>query len=185
MVTQYIQGGEKAQAAIDKLVKKLTKATTLQVGFLEGSTEADGTSIPMIAAVQEFGSYNTKFPIPPRPYFRTMVSEKSPEWPDRLAAALKATDNDVEKALNLVGGTIVGDLRDSIANIQDPPLSEVTLMLRKMKREGGSEFEVGLRHVYEAIGRVKSGETSGLSGTAAKPLIDSGNLLNAADFLVE
>lgn len=182
---QYITGGSKAQAAIDKIVKKLSKASTLEVGFLEGATEPDGTSIPMIAAVQEFGTYNTRFPIPPRPYFRPMVAEKSPEWPERLIAALKATNYDVDRALEMLGATIKGDLQDSIAHLQDPALSEVTLMLRKMRSEGGPDFKMGLRHVYTAINRVKAGERSGLSGTAAKPLVDSGNMLNAVDFIVK
>jgi hypothetical protein len=39
-----------------RVSKVLADATEVRVGFLEGSTEADGTSIPMVAAIQEFGA---------------------------------------------------------------------------------------------------------------------------------
>ena len=51
-------GGDKLMAYLAKIDAGLASAgsaPSVRVGFLEGSTEADGTSIPMIAAVNEFG----------------------------------------------------------------------------------------------------------------------------------
>ena len=49
-------GGDKLESALAKIAKRLTNASTVQVGFPEGATEESGASIPMIAAIQEFGA---------------------------------------------------------------------------------------------------------------------------------
>lgn len=48
-------GGEELQKYLAGIAESAAKASDLKVGFLEGSTYDDGTSVPMIAAVNEFG----------------------------------------------------------------------------------------------------------------------------------
>lgn len=48
-------GGDKLMAHLDRILERVKSAQAVRVGFLEGSTYPDGTSIPMVAAVQEFG----------------------------------------------------------------------------------------------------------------------------------
>ncbi|MGP2516376.1 hypothetical protein [Yersinia sp. 2545 StPb PI] len=50
-----VTGGDKLQKYLEELAKNLSKGDELKVGFLEGSTYPDGTSVPMVAAVNEFG----------------------------------------------------------------------------------------------------------------------------------
>jgi hypothetical protein len=50
-----LSGGEKLQKYLEEMEKNLSSGSGLKVGFLEGSTYPDGTSVPMVAAVQEFG----------------------------------------------------------------------------------------------------------------------------------
>ena len=51
-----VSGGNRMAAVLARIGKSLAGAQEVRVGFLEGSTEGDGTSIPMIAAINEFGS---------------------------------------------------------------------------------------------------------------------------------
>lgn len=50
-----LTGGEALQRYLEQMAGDLAKAEGLKAGFLEGSTYPDGTSVPMVAAVNEFG----------------------------------------------------------------------------------------------------------------------------------
>lgn len=184
MASKVLSGGDKLKARLAEIAQKVDRARSVKVGFLSGATYPDGTPVAAVAAYQEFGTPNARFPIPPRPFFRTMIKDKSPEWPETIAALLKADGYDAERALDQMGEVIAGELRESIIDTNEPPLSPVTLMLRRMKADD-PDLKVSLRTVYEAIRRVRKGETSGLSGTGAKPLVESGHLLQSVDHEVE
>lgn len=174
-----MSGGANFRAVLTKMAAKLTKPGTVRIGFLEGSTEPDGTSIPMIAAIQEFGAPRAH--IPPRPFFRTMIQSKSPDWPAAIATNLQATKYDIPLTLARMGNGISGQLRESIIDLYSPPLSPVTVMLRGMKSNDQS-LVVTRKTVEEARARVAAGLTN--YGASTKPLIDQGNLLNAVDYEV-
>ena len=175
-----MSGGVEFRAVLTKLAAKLQKPGTVRIGFLEGSTEPDGTSIPMIAAIQEFGA--PRAGIPPRPYFRTMISDKSPEWPGAIAGLLRSNDYDIPTTLAQTGAAIAGQLQQSIINTYTPPLSPVTVMLRGMKSHDQS-LVVTRKTVEEARARVAAGLTN--YGASTKPLIEHGNLLNAVSYEVK
>lgn len=113
-----VSGGDKLQAYLEELAGNLAKGDELKVGFLEGSTYPDGTSVPYVAAIQEFGSPAEN--IPPRPYFRNMIAENAPDWGDDITKVLKATNYDGNQTLSLMGERINGQLQDSIRNTNDP-----------------------------------------------------------------
>jgi hypothetical protein len=114
-----VSGGNKLQSYLEELAGNLAKGGELKVGFLEGSTYPDGTtSVPYVAAIQEFGSPAEN--IPPRPYFRNMIAENAPMWGDDIAKVLKATNYDGNQTLSLMGERINGQLQDSIRNTNDP-----------------------------------------------------------------
>lgn len=123
MVT--VKGGFALERRLGEIAAKLGDSPTLSVGFLEGATYPDGTSVPMVAATQEFGAPARN--IPPRPFFRNMIADKSPGWADSLAATLKATNYDPTAALNLMGEGIKGQLQQSILDLTSPPLSPRTI----------------------------------------------------------
>jgi hypothetical protein len=175
-----ISGGDKLAARLKELSAGLKKGASVQIGFLEGATYPDGTSVPMVAAIQEFGAPAAG--IPPRPFFRTMIAAKSDGWGDAAAQSLKATDFDAAKTLALVGEGIKGQLQQSIAELTSPPLSPVTLMLRKMRADNPSLVVTGST-VGEAARRVAAGQSS--AGVSTKPLVDSGDMLNAVDYAVK
>lgn len=121
----HISGGEKLERYLREMAKKVTNPGTLHVGFLEGATYPDGTSVPLVAAVQEFGSAANG--IPSRPYFRTMVAEKSPAWGPAMGKVLQQTDYDAAQALQLMGEGIKGQLQESIIDFAGAPLSPATV----------------------------------------------------------
>lgn len=123
-----ISGGDKLRAALDAIAAKLDKGGTVRIGFLEGSTDTQGMSLPLKAALNEFGHQNANGSVvPPRPFMRNMVAAKADEWPDAIAGLLKATNYDVDKTLTKTGEGVAKQLRESILDLWDPPLSPVTI----------------------------------------------------------
>ena len=120
-----LSGGAALQRTLDALASKMDKAREVRVGFLEGKTYPDGTSVPMVAAIQEFGSPEQN--IPARPFFRRMIAEKSPEWGQSLGKLLAHGNYDSSQALDAMGMRISEQLRDSIIGFTDPPLSPKTI----------------------------------------------------------
>lgn len=117
------RGGEKLAIALAEMAINLSKPGTLRVGFLEGATAPNGDSIPLRAALNEFGTGT----IPPRPFFRNMIAAKSDEWPEAIGGLLKSNDYDATKALALTGEDIRGQLIQSIKDTNSPPLAASTV----------------------------------------------------------
>ena len=57
MTSKVLSGGDALEAKLKQLAEKITKASTLEVGFKEGAVYPDskGTPVAMVAAIQEFG----------------------------------------------------------------------------------------------------------------------------------
>ena len=145
MAIKSFSGGEKLKAQLEELAKKVSKSATLRVGFLEGATYPDGTSVPMVAAIQEFGAPAKG--IPPRPFFRGMIAKESKHWSDDVAAVLKSSDYDAPRALALMGEEIKGELVQSITVLTDPPLSPKTVAAK-----GFAKPLVDTGHLRNSVG---------------------------------
>jgi len=178
-----MKGGGKLEAFLRDMERKISRPAVLKVGFMEDAKEPDGTPTAMVAAINNFGA--PAVGIPPRPFFSTMISKNQASWPAQLAGCLKARDMDATAALEDMGGIIAGELRTEITLMDSPPLSPVTLMLRSM-RIGKRDEPVTFAMVQEARARVALGEQpKGLTATGAKPLVDSGTMLNRIESVVE
>ncbi len=140
-----IRGGSNLANALAKISENVTNAASVKVGFLAGSTYPDGTSVPMIAAINEFGAPSRGQP--PRPFFRSMVREKSASWGPALGALLKANDMDAHKALELAGEGIKGQLQASIVALTSPPLAASTIA-----RKGNSKPLIETGHMLASVG---------------------------------
>lgn len=175
-----ISGGDRLEKALAELSRKVKTAAKVDVGFLEGATYPDGTPVAMVAAIQEFGA--PKVGIPPRPFFRNMIAQKGPDWPKAVADRLVANDYDAAKTLAQVGMGIEGQLKLSITTTDEPPLSPVTLMLRKMKMDNPDLMVTG-KTVGEARARVAAGES--YDGVSTKPLVESGVMLQSVSSVVK
>ena len=154
---------------------------TVQIGFLEGATYPDGTPVAAVAFWGEFG-HGGHFPSPPRPYFRTMIAKESPGWPAKMAALAKATNFDGAKVLKLMGKDIAGALKQSITELEEPALSETTLILRK--RFWSDPGAITIKDVLSAQ-QAAAGGAEGASGSQAKPLVWTGNMLASVGYEVK
>jgi hypothetical protein len=139
-----MRGGERLEAALRDLAERIGVPATLRVGFLSNSTYPDGTPVAMVAAIQDFGA--PRAGIPPRPFFRNMIKDKSPEWPKAIAGLLKDNGYDAEAALKLAGAAIAGQLRQSIRDTNSPPLAPATI-----RRKGSSKALIDSGHMLNSV----------------------------------
>ncbi len=118
-------GGDKLEAYLRTTSDKLGDGADVAVGFFEGDTYPDGTSVAMVAAIQEWGAPSRG--IPPRPFMRPTVEDHADEWPDQIAEALEVSGMDAEKALEIMGGVIQREIREAIQAVTSPPLKPATV----------------------------------------------------------
>lgn len=144
MAVRRVSTGPGMEEALQRIADQLGTASKVRVGFLENATYPDGTQVAMVAAIQDFGA--PAVGIPPRPFFRNMVAEKSPEWPDAISGLLKAHNFDSRVVLTLMGEAIAGQLRQSIVDTNDPPLAATTI-----SRKGHSKPLVDTGQMLQSV----------------------------------
>lgn len=171
--TVEIKGGEELQRKLAEIASRLSTAKELRVGFLEGSPYRDGTSAPMVAAVQNWG----KPGIPARPFFSKMVENNQAGWPALIEEGLKRFGMDAAQALAFTGQIMTEQLQDSIQDGDWVANSPVTNLLKWRFPQGGQSFEDVLQ--------ARRDVAAGASAPAGKPLIQSGDLSGAANFEVD
>lgn len=138
--------------AIKKMLKSLQKKQ-IQVGFFETAKYEDGTPIAYVAAIQEFGHG----PIPPRPFMRPAELENKSKWQAGIAAGVKSALNGaitIDHALEQVGMVAAGDVRKAVKAVTAPPLAESTVRARQSRKKGKK-------------------------AASRKPLVDTGQMIQA------
>lgn len=143
MRTLSFSGGEALQNHLKDLIDKASKVSVVKVGFLEGAVYPDGTSVAAVAAFNEFGTQTS----PARPFFRSMVAEKSPNWGKSLGQVAKANDYDIEKTLALMGEGIASQLQQSIIKYSAVPLADSTTA-----RKGFAKQLIDTAHMVNSVG---------------------------------
>lgn len=174
-----LKDGGLLDKALRQLAEKVSKPAVLRAGFLENARYPDGQSVAEVAAIQNFGAPGAG--IPARPFFSNAVARGGAEWAGKLAALLKMADYDAEKALAMMGPVVAFDIQKSITETNAPPLSEITLQLRKMRQENPDLVVTGTT-VGEAADRARQGVST--AGVSTKPLIDSGTMFRYVSFEV-
>lgn len=110
---------------------KAKGSALLNVGFPKGATEPNGQSTALVAFINEYGrivrSKNGDYYQLPRPFFRNMIAKHHTHWGEDLGKLLKAHDYDAVEALNDLGEDIAGALKQSIQDLQTPPLALSTI----------------------------------------------------------
>lgn len=134
-----------------------------KVGWIKRNTYPNGTSVALVAAVQEFG-YPPKN-IPPRSFMRTTIAEHQISWRKvafngaQKVVAGKASSGYV---MEQIGLKAAGDIRKKITTIIHPPLKPATIARRKARYADKSTI-----------------------GLLTKPLIDTKRMLNTLTNSVE
>lgn len=179
MATPGLTGGERLRAKLEEIARQIEGNHKLKVGFLAGSAYPDGSGVTAAQTAWwlEYGHGKA----PPRPFFRTMISKKSDKWGDALARILQNNGFNVRDALATMGEGIGDQLRDAIFELDSPPLSPVTLMLRKMRMDN-PHLEITAATVGEAARRVAAGEDYG--GASTKVGVATGHMSNSIGYEV-
>ncbi len=133
------KGGEVLKTKLQEILKKVNETSEVKVGFLEGSTYPDGTPVPMVAALNEYGhevkSSDGDYFQMPRPYFRTMIAEKSSNWGKSLGNIAKLNKYDMKKSLALMGEGIGSQLQQSIIKFNGVPLAASTIAQKGFNKQ--------------------------------------------------
>lgn len=144
------------------------------VGWLESAKYEDGTQVAYVATIQENGA--PAVGIPPRPFMQPTINEHRDEWRDLALKGMKAVAQgriDADQMLDQLGGLAAGQTKETIENVTSPKLSDVTLLLRKWRREG---MTITGSTVAEARRQVASGNYD-ISGVNSDPLTDTGLMI--------
>lgn len=142
-----VTGGDNAVAQLKKIARKIAKGKKLRVGFLANAKYPDGTSVAVVAALNEYGHRaRDGTMVGPWPFFRNMVTAKQHEWPHAFMLALKRTDYDLEASYKLMGEGIKGQLQESIRAIMAPPLRASTI-----KAKGFSKPLINTSHMLNSV----------------------------------
>lgn len=118
-------GGDRWAQRLREIAIRMGTNPEVRVGFMEDSTYPDGTSLPMVAAINEFGAPSRGQP--PRPFMRNTIAAHRKEWPKAAADLLRANDYDAKKTLALVGEGIKSQIIEQIDLLVDPPLAPSTI----------------------------------------------------------
>ncbi|MCG1038791.1 MULTISPECIES: hypothetical protein [Burkholderiaceae] len=135
-----------------------------KVGWFESSKYQDGTPVAYVAAIHEHGVPEKGIAM--RATMRPTAQAQRAQWA-KLAqqgytAVFRGTDS-TAAVMEKVSAKAAGDIRRAISRIRTPPLKVATVKARLRDKKQG---------------RV-------VSLTAAKPLVDSGVLLNTLTHIVE
>lgn len=174
--------------ALKQAVKSLDTSEG-RVGWFESAVYEDGQPVAGVAYVQEYGS--PKRSIPPRPFFRPAAEENQTAWANVAAQiskrvlAGKLPPESMNEALCLEAE---GDVRKNIKRLMAPPLSLLTLLARKDRKESDKrrkkamkygpqpEYKFGGKRLGQLAAQLNDGPPD-VTGVSTKPLVDSGYLL--------
>ena len=126
-------GGESLMEKLRALVANATEVDQVRIGFFAGATYPDknNTPVPMVAAMDEYGTSK----MPARPFFRTMIAEKSPDWGKSLGNIASHNQLHMGKTMALMGESIAGQLQDSIVAFDSVPLAKSTIEAKGFKKQ--------------------------------------------------
>lgn len=143
--------------ALRQTVKALDGSQS-KVGWFPSAVYEGGQPVAGVAQVQEFGSPARGFP--PRLGMRATATEKRQEWAktaetiSRAAAQGKIAP---ERVMEAVAMAAEGHVRETITKVTAPALKQATIDARKRRLANGGK---------------------GAQASIAKPLVDTGILLN-------
>lgn len=142
-----VTGGDKVSAHLKQIAKQISGGKKLRVGFLAKAKYPDGTSVALVAALNEYGHRARDGSlVGPWPFFRNMVAAKQHEWPQAFLLALKKTDYDLVASYKIMGNGIKGQLQESIRAIMAPQLKPSTV-----KRKGFSKPMISTGHMLNSV----------------------------------
>ncbi len=155
--------GARLQKALQEIGGKVGK-----IGWFESSKYQDGTPVAYIAAIHEHGVPEKNIPM--RATVRPTIQAQRTQWAKLTQVGITGIFRGTETSTSVmekVSAKAAADIRKTISQLCTPPLKVKTVKARLSSKLGGKKQ-----------GRV-------VSLTIAKPLVDSGVLLNTLTHIVE
>ena len=170
---------------VDKIPELMLKIASLgklegQVGWFETAKYPTGMPVAEVAQMQEFGTST----IPARPFMRPAIIKNQNKWQDTIntvSGQVVKGNITARKAMEVITEVAAADIVDEIKSVDSPPLSPITIGLRKYKQEGKT---ITGKTVGEVAARIKAG-TLDLGGVSTKPLNDTGLMIASLTTHVE
>ena len=142
MATIGFSGGTQLESYLKGISDRINEAQSVAIGFPGGSTYPDGTPVAAVAAFNEYGTSKS----PPRPFFRRMIADKSPNWGASIAKLAVKFDYRAGDILDAMGQGIQGQLKDSIQQFTAPALADSTI-----KAKGFSKPLIDTGHMLNSV----------------------------------
>lgn len=189
MSADGLHGGDRLQQYLDRLLARVSSGHAVRVGFLEGATYPDGTSVPMVAAVQEFGG---SMNIPERTQdLNFKVNANTGK--SRFAKADKAN---FAQTVTIPAHTVTIPARPFFRNMLDQKASGWGAQAGKALKAADFDAKVALTRMGELIqGELQESIRDFTNPALApstirakgfdKPLIQSGTLLRSVNYEVK
>jgi hypothetical protein len=130
----FVHGGD--LPGIRQLAQALADANrSVLVGVPAGKIEPDGTTMALVAAVQEFGSPENN--IPERPFLRMGIAAGRPRF-ERLNSGnlrlILAGRKTVTRALEELGNLAAGEVKRGMVTLKFEPLKPATIARKGSSR---------------------------------------------------
>ena len=125
-----VRGGQNLTRYLIEFERNVGRGAKMRVGFLETAPPYPyGITKAFVASVNEFGAPSRN--IPPRPFFRTTIGEKSHQWASKMGSLLRELKYDARAVYSAIGPAMVNDIKESIVKGDWTPNAPSTI-----KRKG-------------------------------------------------
>lgn len=143
-----------------------------KVGWFETAKYPDGMQVAEVAQMQEFGTKT----IPARPFMRPAVIKNQNRWQEtinKVSARVVEGKMSAIDAMNVITEQAAIDVVEQIKSVVSPPLSPITIGVRKYKQLGK---QVTGKTIGEIATKLEEGKLD-LGGVSTKPLNDTGHMI--------
>lgn len=159
---------------------------SVRIGWFSTAKYPTGTPVAYVASIQEFGAPSRG--IPARSFIRPTIDAQTGAWSQQMryyAKQIVAGAMDTQQALEELALVARGDVDATMARLKEPPLSPLTVYIRKFVKDGGVIHGYG--DVMRLRGQMEREEAKGtldLSGVSADPLEFTGYMRTTLSYTV-
>jgi hypothetical protein len=159
---------------------------SVRIGWFSSAKYPNGTPTAYVAAIHEFGAPSRG--IPARSFIRPTITARTGDWSQQMrfyAKQIVAGQMDTRTALEGLAIVARGDVDKTLATIKDPPLSKLTIYIRKFVKEGGKI--TGYKDIMTLREKMQQEEKKGtldLAGVSTDPLDFTGYMRSTLSYTV-
>jgi len=140
-----VRGGNNLDRYFIEFERKVARGAKMRVGFLESAAPyPDGMPVATVALINEYGAPSRN--VPSRPFFRTVMAERSRAWANIMAHSLREMSYDVRAVYKMIGPIMVDDIKESIVKGDWAPNAPSTV-----RRKGRDTPLIDQERMYNAV----------------------------------